>query len=177
MKPMHIEDQNVQQVIERAAEAACSALDEVFPGHDKQGITSNFQGLLTEVIAHMLTGNSILDAKRGHYTALPRLVLDDRAFGDSSSPGTAFLVVRDEAGDWDTDLHRQTTKLLALDGNERRFVQLDASDSLNPYTSFEAAVQGAMRYLKRDDVCDPTHLPRVCPVVSTESGWAPAHNG
>ena len=72
-------DDAVVKVIEDAAKAACEVLDQQFPGHDAGGITSDFQGLLVEVLTHMLRGRSVLDAKRGHYITLTNLIAINRA--------------------------------------------------------------------------------------------------
>lgn len=66
--------QNVQLCRRQSTEAtakACEVLDAQFPGWDAGGITSNFQGLLAEVITRMLKGHSVLDGVRGHATMLP----------------------------------------------------------------------------------------------------------
>ena len=96
MSFLHINDPEVEQMIERAAGAACSALDESFPGKDGHhpGITSNFQGLLS------------------------------------------------------------------------------SADEIDPYTSFGAAVQGAMNYLTRNRCEADEELPTILPVFMTETGYS-----
>lgn len=74
----HVADQDVSQVVAEAAAAACEKLDAVFPGRDVGGITSNFQGLLEEVVLHMLVGRSLLDGRRRYPVKLPQLVIEDR---------------------------------------------------------------------------------------------------
>lgn len=145
----YIEDESVQEAIEDAARAACQVLDEHFPGGDGGGITSNFQGLLAEVIGHMLAGNSVLDAKRGHYTSLPKLVLDDRAFGESV-PGDMFVVAMEDGYNWDVVDNKpvSTKRLLVLNDSGRRFVPVSDVDHVDPFTSFEAARRGAIEYLR-----------------------------
>lgn len=72
-------DDAVVKAIEKAAQAACLVLDQQFPGQETGGITSNFQGLLVEVLTHMLRGRSVLDEQRGHTIELPVRIVSDRA--------------------------------------------------------------------------------------------------
>lgn len=151
------EDPKVQEAVEVAAKAACDVLDQTFPGHDAGGITSNFQGLLVEVLTHMLTGRSLLDAKRGHYMHLPALVLDDAAFGNPLLRGELFGVTRKSEPYWqgepyldgrDGQRWRQVSDTLVLSDLGSRFVPLADGENINPFTSFDAAVRGAVEYLR-----------------------------
>lgn len=90
----HAEDQAVKQVVEEAAGAACRVLDDYFPGGDASGVSSNFQGLLSDVLMHMLKGRSLLDRERGHHVLLRQLVIDDSLFCDSKEYGESFAVTR-----------------------------------------------------------------------------------
>ena len=90
MTSMHIDDDQVRDAIERAASAACQVLDETFPGREKDGITSNFQGLLAETLGQMLAGNDHL--RLTHRVVLPRLVHTDDSFGDIHQRGDGYVV-------------------------------------------------------------------------------------
>lgn len=160
MSFQHINDPEVEQMIERAAGAACSALDESFPGKDgpRPGITSNFQGLLAEVLRQMLTGKDPLAP--GHYVKLPRLVLADRHFGNVHATGDGYVVAKPDA------------PLQVLNNSGSRFVLLSSVDEVDPYTSFEAAVQGAMNYLSRNRCEADEELPTILPVFMTETGYS-----
>ncbi|EOG8381083.1 MULTISPECIES: hypothetical protein [Pseudomonas] len=136
-----IDDPAVHDAIERAASAACSQLDALFPGCDRGGIGSNFQALLGQCIGHMLQGGSLLDQQRGHRIALRQLVASSTMFGDPRMPGNAFLVVRDDdAHPWLTS--RPETLALCLDTN--RFRPL--SQIGDAWTSFDAAAKAALAY-------------------------------
>lgn len=148
----HEADTDVVQAIDDAARAACDVLDQVFPGGDGGGITSNFQGLLVEVLGHMLKGRSVLDGRRGHSTDLPQLVADDAFFGSPYIRGEAFLLTKEGHEMWD---HRTTPpkylgrETLVLPPGRHSFCSLaQAGDA---WTSFEAAAAGAREYLKEID--------------------------
>jgi hypothetical protein len=66
-------------------------LDEAFPGSAAGGITSNFQGLLEQVLGDMLNGRAP-SARR--QTVLPKLVLTDDDFGREDPRCSAYYVVR-----------------------------------------------------------------------------------
>lgn len=159
---LHINDPEVEQMIERAAGAACSALDESFPGKDghRPGITSNFQGLLADVLRQMLTGNDPLAQSRGHFVALPRLALADRHFGNIHATGDGYVVALRDA------------PLQVLNDSGSRFVPLSSDDEVDPYTSFEAAVQGAMGYLKRCAATTDGFPIIVLPVFMADTGYS-----
>lgn len=157
MSKPYIDDPAIQTAAEDAARAACLALDEVFPGGEGAGITSNFQGLLKEVLLHMLAGRSLLDGQRGHAVALPALVLTEHAFGNPFLRGEAFVIAENGL-----------PNARVLDAEERRFVTLN--EETDPYPSFDAAVRAARRYCERDMVDAP--LPTVRPVRPTDRGWA-----
>jgi hypothetical protein len=79
---LHVEDDEVQEVVDRAVQLACRELDELFPGaapDGGKGVSSNFQGLLVDHVKAMLTGQ--MYARRGHYTQLPVLLANDNVFG------------------------------------------------------------------------------------------------
>lgn len=153
----HDQDTEVTEAIEAAAHAACEVLDSAFPGHDNGGITSNFQGLLAEVLAHMLKGRSVLDSQRGHFIQLSALVIDGAFFGNPLARGEAFLVTKEGSEQWGavgTGLHGGCKplgrELLALSPDSKTFRPIaEASDA---WTSFEAAAGQALDYLRAEEL-------------------------
>lgn len=142
---VHVKSEAVQQAIADATKAACERLDEMFPGHDNGGITSNFQGLLHELIETMLTGD---DPRDGRATRLPQLALTNASFGNETADGTAFVVtkkIRNPEQQFGVDL-----VVGALNDNENGFIRFCGNqERLDPYTSYEAAVSGACKWLER----------------------------
>lgn len=130
----------VVDAIEDAAQAACRVLDSHFPGFEQCGITSNFQGLLMDVIGHMLKGRSVLDGKRGHATQLPQLVIDNSFFGDPIVRGEMFLVTK--VGD--------DGRVVALSPDSLVFRSLDRIG--DAWTSFDAAAAFALNYLRAEGI-------------------------
>ena len=55
-----IKSDTVDAAVEEAAKAACDVLDQVFPGFDAGGITSNFQGSLADAIRQLLCGGGLI---------------------------------------------------------------------------------------------------------------------
>jgi hypothetical protein len=142
---------DILETVENAARAACESLDAAFPGHDKGGITSNFHGLLVEVLTHMLKGRSVLDGQRGHYTKLPELVVDNSFFGNPLIRGDAFLVTKDGEQMWER--HGDSYKcvgreILVLQPHCTGFRKISVAD--DAWTSFEAAAEAAMTYLRSE---------------------------
>lgn len=79
---LHVDDEDVQNIVDSAVRTACRELDALFPGvapDGGKGISSNFQGLLTEHVKAMLTG--VPQARHAYETALPPLLADDYVFG------------------------------------------------------------------------------------------------
>lgn len=142
------ENESVQQVIEDAAKAACDVLDAEFPGRDNCGITSNFQGLLVQVLTHMLKGRSVMDRERGHYTVLPTLMLDEKFFGSPTTQGSQFLVTMDGEERFDTSVQPPRwlgREVLGLNPDGGGFARL--SEIGDAWTSFEAAAKHGFEYL------------------------------
>jgi hypothetical protein len=142
-----VNSDEVRTAVVEAARAACERLDETFPGVERNGITSNFHGLLEEALMHMLKGRSLLDAQRGHYTKLPVLVIDDGFFGNPHLRGDAFLITREGRPVWDDDgsaPHLRDGEVLALEPDGAVFKPI--SKVGDAWTSFEAAAAAAMKY-------------------------------
>lgn len=144
-------DAILAETVREAASAACAVLDQTFPGGDSReqpGITSNFAGLLEAAIMEMLKGRSILDATRGHSTALPTLVIDESFFG-RPSVADAYLVVmygRDPEGVFGPDDHHLLALCPDMDGPRR----LDGIE--DAFTSADAAAAHASNWLQREGV-------------------------
>lgn len=81
LHPMHVAAERVDEVVRRAVTAACEELDALFPGAKPEvnGISSNFAGLLEEHIKALLCGQH--GAEQRHLTHLPKLIWQDRDFG------------------------------------------------------------------------------------------------
>lgn len=140
---LSVDDSSVEEVVERAAALACVALDEFFPGAEKGGITSNFQGALVRALKQMLEG------KGSAY--LPQLVVDDRFFGNPCASGSAYLIVRTMRDNcaWNEAAQRfgmDVVQALDLEFGHSGFRPL--SQVSDAYTSFEAAAADALRYLQ-----------------------------
>lgn len=158
-------DPKVSSAIQSAAKAACSELDAVFPGYDAGGITSNFQGLLVEVLEDMLKGHSPIVSRRMHTTSLARLVADEDFFGKRFVLNTeaGFAVVRrpEDAG----GLVRQSSGVLALDGKVFRPIE-KLSDA---WTNFDSAGKAALEYCTSEQLTfDEAAKIAVVPVVFRE---------
>lgn len=146
----HINAPEVEKAVSNAARAACAELDLLFPGSDNGGISSNFEGMLTEVIALMLKGESVTTPHRGHQTYLPRLAVDDTFFGDPHQCGTTFALLRRvqlpiKRGDT-SDTPREGYVGINANGNPVELSELDTV-----YGSYEEAAQAALRYLRECD--------------------------
>ena len=183
----HLGDTDVQDAVATAARLACRSLDELFPGWDnpaRPGITSNFQGQLEEVIGRMLTGES--QVRQG---SLPSLVMTDHAFGNPLASGEMFVVIREIGeGFLDSPQGESFTALLARGerpesgkhyavlGDAGSFVEPKAQlasglfepkveDAIDPFTSFDAAVQGAMRWLRAHGMSNDAARLSIVPVA------------
>lgn len=161
MKPLHIDDDKIQEAIQKASSTACQVLDDTFPGKEKSGISSNFQGLLVEILGRMLAGTDPLAGSKGYATELPRLILTDSSFGDWRQRGDAYVVVKPTP---------VSDPALVLNDKGTRFVPLDTPDEVDPFTSFEAAASGAMGYLKREGG-EIEFIPEIRSVLMTDTGY------
>lgn len=133
----HVADQDVSQVVAEAVAAACEKLDAFFPGRDAGGITSNFQGLLEQVVQQMLIGRSQLDGARGYSVHLPQLLIDDAFFGSPLLRGSLFLPVR---------IYSAVEPIEALDPDGGGFKRIDLV--ADAWTSYELAARAAFKYLR-----------------------------
>ncbi len=75
---LHVDDKIVKETVEAAAAAACNVLDELFPGSDSGGISSDFHGLLTRQIMEMIQGRTPRPTREIH---LQKLVMNGDDFG------------------------------------------------------------------------------------------------
>lgn len=142
-------DADVEDAVEQAAAEACQVLDAIFPGYDAGGITSNFQGLLKDILSDMVKGRA--PVVRGHSTELPTLVADGTFFGDPRQDGEAFLVTKMSEPVWEKDevlnRYRPQRHVIALDPVTSMFRKL--SECGDAWTSFDAAVSAAVEHVKK----------------------------
>lgn len=79
LHPIDLDSEHVSQALRQAVSAACHELDSLFPGArpEKNGISSNFAGLLEDHLRAMLEGN----AHAARPTRLPVLGYSQATFG------------------------------------------------------------------------------------------------
>jgi len=143
-------DEDVEAAVKAASSEACQVLDALFAGFDKDGITSNFQGHLKNVLTEMLKGHApAIHGQRPPH--LPKLVVDETFFGNPLQGGDGFLVTKFSDPIWEKD---QATgrfipqrHLLALDLDTQSFRPI--SQVSDAWTSFELAASSAIEYLKK----------------------------
>lgn len=131
---VHVDDEQVQAAVAEAARAACGVLDEMFPGRDAGGITSNFQGLLEQLLTEMLNGR---DPSSRRQTVLPKLALADNDFGREDQGWAAYFVVRTTDG-W--VLNWSGTQFVAPVRNQ---------ENVDAWVSRAAAVQEAIKCIAK----------------------------
>lgn len=139
---VHVDDDRVQAAVAEAARAACNVLDEAFPGRDAGGITSNFQGLLEQLLTEMVNGR---DPSSRHQTALPKLALADDDFGRDDPAWAAYFVVRTTDG-W--VLNWSGTQFVAPARNQ---------ENVDAWVSRAAAVQEAIKCIAKG-MCGPEEI-------------------
>jgi hypothetical protein len=148
-RALHVDSDEVQDAVRRAVNAATESLDETFPGGDRDGINSNFSGLLEKALLSMLTGVDPLRTSRTS-TNLNTLVYDDAHFGDPYSRGKMFAVIQRGPGEWDEATRRNVPTFRALDHSGNRFVSLSRGEEIDPNTTFAGAVREAVKWLDRN---------------------------
>lgn len=144
-KFIHAEDEIVNETVEAAAAAACDVLDTLFPGGDKGGITSNFQGLLKRSLMDMIQGRA---PRPTHQTNLPKLVMNDDDFGPAMINETMFLPIRvglPELGIVAGEYGRLATEVTGLDDAYGQFKPLARTEDC--FTSREAAEKVLRQWL------------------------------
>jgi biotin operon repressor len=143
-------DTDVEDAVEQAAAEACQVLDAIFPGYDAGGITSNFQGLLKDILSDMVKGRA--PVVRGHSTALPTLVADGTFFGAPNQAGDAFLLTKLNDPVWEKDeakgRYLPKRHMIALDPVSSTFKPL--SECGDAWTSFGAAVENAVKHIRKN---------------------------
>lgn len=133
--PLFETDHEAEALVQEAAQAACAVLDARFPGYDAGGVTSNFRGLLEDVLKCMLQGIAPrLPGRSG--TQLPQLVLGDSFFG-AATQGPAFVVQLEET-------HGQP-RYLTPDGYTN---SLEAVG--DAWTTRQAAIQAAIHHFREE---------------------------
>jgi hypothetical protein len=151
-----INNESVSEAIEEAAKAACERLDIAFPGLEKSGITSNFQGALVECLRKMVAG---IDPT-GSNTQLPTLVFLRTHFGDPSqhlghTEGFAFMRKHDESV---LSMYNKLTRV--------------TRDDFIAYTSFEYAYTNGVEYLENNSDAGSATDYAIVPVYLTDRGYA-----
>ena len=130
-----IDDEQVQQAVEDAAKAAVEVLDEIFPGYDAGGITSGFQGSLTEILKSMLAGRMVV-CKPLTITSTPVLAVDSDHFGTRQWLSSAFLAAQ----------FQEDGSVKVIDAYTGRLVPIEKAG--DAFTSFEAAGDSIKEYAK-----------------------------
>lgn len=155
MKALSDRDEEVVTAVDEAVGAALERLDELFPGGDKAGITSNFQGLLSDVVMQMLTNRLDTKSVAGHCVKLRRLVLDDAFFGRLPvGSGDAFLIRIGNPEVFGVRLDEGVCQLQVLSPDSRRIKSI--SKAQDAWSNEAAAVQAAIQFLKDEGVDIPT---------------------
>lgn len=181
--PKHVSDPAVDAACEEAARLACRHLDGLFPGFDGGGINSNFQGQLVDVLRSMLSGQNVVgmsklpklvltDASFGNPFARSEMFVVAKRLGVDYLEGPNGEPVG-ELFDQDRPRPRAMRVELLNDAGTRflapasqRPIEEHASltwfvpaseDSIDPFTSYDAAVKGAMKWIEatgasRDEV-------------------------
>jgi transcriptional regulator with XRE-family HTH domain len=132
----HRDSEPVCEAIEEAVKAACESLDAFFSVKypERDGITSNFQGLLRDHVTAMLCGEH--GVRQRYATHLPRLLYSDDSVGgprwtEEKNHGWVLRV-------------RGTQKVL----HDGRVVPLTHSE-LDPWASREYALDGFRKSIER----------------------------
>lgn len=133
---LHARDEVVQEAVEAAASAACKELDRLLGTKtpEKDGISSNFQGLLAQHLERMLCGSAGVAAQRA--PALKRLVYSDAEVGGPLVADESLAV----AG-WALRLRGQN--LVWQDGRQ---LTLD-SEAFDPWSTRRDALEGFRQQL------------------------------
>lgn len=162
----HLDSTETQEALEAAAKAACEVLDEWLGVEyvERDGITSNFQGMLKAHLAAMVCGRP--HGREQSY--LPRLVYSDDWLHERPSVGKAFGWVlrfcstqRILEG-W--TLRADRTQCILDEG---RVLSLTDED-VNPFTSAEAACEAFRRHIERHG--HPDAAVEVVPVYLSATG-------
>lgn len=154
--PRCVEDEDVSEVIDRAAKAACEVLDELFPGEppETRGISSNFIGGLREHIEAMLTGRQA--SRRTISLALKPLLGDywslGRIRGAEKNEGYCVVQPAMRLGREDLYFH----------SDRRGFVELKRITADTLYTSQEAAQKDVFEWMRKNDVNPRENPLRLC---------------
>lgn len=151
-----VREQSIQEAVEEAAAEACRRLDDLFPGAPKErgGIGSQFQGVLVEHLAAMLTGREY--SQQSYARAMPALFGDWRTFGRvtdvGGQEGVTLLKVPE----------RLDGEQLFYDGDKGRFVPLASVSVGALFTSSEAAVTAGYAWLRAEGLSPRECQLRLC---------------
>lgn len=167
----HVDDADVNAVVENAVHSACRELDSLFEGaapDGGRGVSSNFQGLLVDHVKAMLNGK--MHAQRSHHTDLPVLLADDRVFGSCFTlpevPGTGYLVIDPASAKVVSayDSRYSPSKAGSVDmrvvsAYSGRLISLMTEDADVLFSSHEAATQAGLAALRNAGL-----TPAECPL-------------
>ena len=167
----HVNDADVDKVVEDAVRLACRELDSLFPGvapDGGRGVSSNFQGLLVEHVKAMLTGKN--HAQRSHHTELPALLADDRVFGASFAlpevRGAGYMVIDPASAQVVSayDMRYSPSKVGSVDmrvvsAYSGRLISILGEDVDALFSSHEAATKAGLEALRKAEL-----TPAECPL-------------
>ena len=152
--PRLVDEEEIDDAVERATSAACEVLDELMATMSKRlpelnGISSNFQGLLADHIRAMLTGAE--NASKGHRTHLTPLFYSGRfrRIAPLQGPLQGYSMVRTAAKAGDPALYFV---------DDRGWVPLEALGAGDLYTSAEAALTAVLKAM-RNQGDSPREMP------------------
>lgn len=165
----HIDDEVVETAIRDAVTAACNSLDTLFPGCDNGGITTNFAGTLETAIRKMLTGVDPVCSRGAAH--LPVLALDDHHFGDHRSSEKLFVIAAALERASDECPKKPAMRSLVLNWSGSAFVPLETPGEVDPFMSFDAAVKGALRWLRNEETTLESAKISIRPVRQTDTGY------
>lgn len=141
---LEVDDPKITEAIEGAADAACAVLDELMRGlgskfPERDGIDSNFRGLLGEHVKAMLSGHE--HAKKSYSTAIKPLFAHYFSFGTTPAA----------AAQQGYTLTRMTERVGGdtLYFSEGQWVSLQDIDIGGLYTSREAAITEVLARMHR----------------------------
>jgi hypothetical protein len=159
-----VSEPHIQTAIEEAAAAACERLDELFGGAPKEsgGIGSNFQGVLVEHLAAMLTGR---EAARQNYSRQINPLFGDWAtFGRDQSCGAkeGFTIMQVP--------ERLDGERLFYNDDRKAFVPLDQACAGALFSGQEYAVAAAYKWLREEGISPRERQLRVCILSFADDG-------
>ncbi len=164
LHPRLVSEDAIVEVIERAAQAACEVLDELFEGHPKErgGISSNFVGTLQDHLEAMLTGKEA--SHRSYSRELNALFGDWRSLGRlraaTANEGFSIMLTSDLAG----------APPLFFHSDRQSFVELHAVGADTLYTSEDAARRAVFDWMRKNAISPRAYHLRLCLLAFGDTG-------